>query len=114
MSFWCVSSVLVRKIDPSSMKGIYMKDLFNELIRVFGRWVILALILLGVLVWIIAHLNAEPGQKVSILWLTLKQRTVRSKSVGKLRKSYHAKFRWEKPPVQYCHRFYRPTYFPNM
>ncbi len=45
-----------------------MQDLIALLIKRFGPWVILALILVGVAVWFIAHLNAEPGEKISLFW----------------------------------------------
>lgn len=45
-----------------------MRDLIAELIKRFGVWVILGLFLAGTLVWGIAHFNAKPGEKISILW----------------------------------------------
>jgi hypothetical protein len=44
-----------------------MQDLITELIRRWP-WVIVASILMTVSVWLIAHLNAEPGEKISVLW----------------------------------------------
>jgi hypothetical protein len=44
-----------------------MQDLITELIRRWP-WVIVASILMAVSVWLIAHLNAEPGEKISVLW----------------------------------------------
>ena len=45
-----------------------MQDLITEVIGQFKPWLILALILVGVLVWYGVHLNAEPGKQVSLFW----------------------------------------------
>jgi len=45
-----------------------VQNLIAELTKRFGLWAILALILAGALVWVIAHSQAKPGEKVSILW----------------------------------------------
>ncbi|MEA2083449.1 MAG: hypothetical protein U9O82_04240 [Thermodesulfobacteriota bacterium] len=45
-----------------------MRNLIDDLTKRFGLWAILVLLLLGALVWVIAHSQAKPGEKVSILW----------------------------------------------
>lgn len=45
-----------------------MQEIFIQLIKTFGLWITLVLIMLGVLIWYIVHLKAEPGGKVSIFW----------------------------------------------
>lgn len=45
-----------------------MEKLIIELIKRFGLWIMLVLMLAGGLVWGIAHFNAKAGEKVSVLW----------------------------------------------
>lgn|GEM_PF-6896565 len=45
-----------------------MGELFAELIKRYGIWILVILVLLGALVWFIIHLNAEPGEKISVFW----------------------------------------------
>ena len=60
---------VIMKQEKQIKEDFYMQeDLLKQLIQQFGLWIIGALILLGALVWGITHLNAKPGEKVSILW----------------------------------------------
>jgi hypothetical protein len=45
-----------------------MADLIINLLERFGLWVIPILILAASFVWIVTHLNTEPGGKVSVFW----------------------------------------------
>ena len=45
-----------------------MNNIITELMRRYGIWAILALSVAGATVWAVAHSQAKPGDKVSILW----------------------------------------------
>jgi hypothetical protein len=45
-----------------------MDNIVTELLKRYGTWAILALVITGATVWAVAHYQAKPGNKVSILW----------------------------------------------
>ena len=64
-----------------------MNNIITELIKRYGIWAILALALAGTTIWVVAHSQAKPGDKVSILWGMVEY--TKSKSQTE-RKSIHA------------------------
>ena len=73
-----------------------MSDLIDKLIKLFGRWIILVLVLLGVLIgvsiWTIAHLTAEDGKRVSVLWGMVEY------TKGKSQSKQEQEFSWPHTP----------------
>jgi len=45
-----------------------LDNIFTELLRRYGIWAIVALLVTGSTVWFVAHYQAQPGGKVSIIW----------------------------------------------
>jgi hypothetical protein len=62
----------VRRYAPIKNKRDYekydMDNIIIELMKRYGIWAILALSVTGATVWFVAHSQAKPGDKVSILW----------------------------------------------
>lgn len=53
-----------------------MSSLITELMERYGVWIITIMttvvVVIGALVWLFTHLNAEPGEKVSVFWEMIK------------------------------------------
>ncbi|MDM8549720.1 hypothetical protein QUF72_06575 [Desulfobacterales bacterium HSG2] len=48
-----------------------MGNIIIELIKRYGIWAILASSVAGSTVWVAAHYQAKPGDKVSVIWVWL-------------------------------------------
>ncbi len=61
-----------------------MDNIITELMRRYGIWAILALLVVGTTVWFVAHYQAEPGDELSILWGMVEYTKSKSQTEHKL------------------------------
>ena len=71
-------------IEREIKESIMMDNIITELMKPYGIWAIVALIVAGTGVWFAVHYQAKPGEKVSIVWGMVAYTKSESKNEPKL------------------------------